>query len=66
MCNFDHHNAYTSIKGGIFLAYLWVETIGFVICLGIVGGVFFSGIKSAVNPQDSTRIDMNDSPKRHE
>ncbi|MDF2903267.1 MAG: hypothetical protein K0S25_905 [Bacillus sp. (in: firmicutes)] len=48
------------------MAYLWVETIGFVICLGIVGGVFFSGIKSAVNPQDSTRIDMHDSPKRNE
>ncbi|WP_180953605.1 hypothetical protein [Bacillus sp. T33-2] len=39
------------------MAYLWTITTGFVICLGIVGGVFIYFLRTALDPEDSTRID---------
>jgi hypothetical protein len=38
-------------------AIWWVTTIGFVIFLGCIGGTFFHFISSALNTEDSTRID---------
>ncbi|WP_174733658.1 hypothetical protein [Mesobacillus harenae] len=39
------------------MANLFVTTLGFVICLGLVGGVFVYFVKSALNSEDSSRID---------
>lgn len=51
-------------KEGFFLAYLWVITIGFIFCLGMVGGSLFFVLRSTLNPEDATKIDLNDSPKK--
>ncbi|WP_175596887.1 hypothetical protein [Bacillus sp. MRMR6] len=40
------------------MAGLWVTTIGFVICLGIVGGTLVYFLRGALNSEDSTRIDQ--------
>ncbi|OLS33637.1 hypothetical protein BTR25_24770 [Bacillus sp. MRMR6] len=45
-------------KGGRKVAGLWVTTIGFVICLGIVGGTLVYFLRGALNSEDSTRIDQ--------
>ncbi|EIJ82152.1 hypothetical protein PB1_04420 [Bacillus methanolicus PB1] len=45
-------------KGGIFIAILWITTIGFVICLGIVGGVHFYFVRQALNVEDSIIVDL--------
>ncbi|EIJ80833.1 hypothetical protein [Bacillus methanolicus] len=44
-------------KGGIFIAILWITTIGFVICLGMVGGVHFHFVRQALNVEDSIKVD---------
>ncbi|WP_257985847.1 hypothetical protein [Bacillus sp. M6-12] len=44
------------------MAYLWVVTIGYVIILGLVGGLFFYFIRSAVSPEDAIRIDPPKTP----
>ncbi|OKL35427.1 hypothetical protein BLL40_15370 [Domibacillus mangrovi] len=38
-------------KGGVFLAYLWTITVGFLLMLGLIGGVFFHFVRSALDPQ---------------
>lgn len=35
----------------------WITTIGFIICLGFVGGIFVYGIKNALHSDDATRVD---------
>lgn len=44
-------------KGGIKMAEWWVTTIGFVICLGFVGGTMVYFLKGSLNSEDATRID---------
>lgn len=40
------------------MAYLWAETIGFLIVLGLIGRVFVYFLRSGpLNPEDSKRID---------
>ncbi|WP_180954959.1 hypothetical protein [Bacillus sp. V3-13] len=39
------------------MAEMWVITAGFIICLGLFGGTFVYFLKSALNPEDSKRID---------
>lgn len=46
------------------MALLWIMTIGFVLCLGMVGGSLFFLLRSILNREDSTRIDLHDSPKQ--
>jgi hypothetical protein len=61
-----HHEngAYSFIKGGMrIMGYLWVMTIGFVICLGFVGGILLYFISTAFNLNDASRIDLLDSKK---
>ncbi|WP_175477957.1 MULTISPECIES: hypothetical protein [unclassified Bacillus (in: firmicutes)] len=45
------------------MAYLWIVTLGILICLTIIGGVFFVLIKLSLDTDDSSRID---SPKQIE
>ncbi|WP_187119006.1 hypothetical protein [Bacillus marasmi] len=45
------------------MAYLWIMTIGFILCLGMVGGSLFFLLRSILNSDDSTRIDLHDSTK---
>jgi hypothetical protein len=45
------------------MGYLWVMTIGFVICLGLVGSVFMYFILSSFNIEDASRIDLHDTRK---
>jgi hypothetical protein len=35
----------------------WVTTIGFVLCLGMVGGIMVYGLKGALHSEDATYID---------
>ncbi|WP_176167192.1 hypothetical protein [Mesobacillus jeotgali] len=42
------------------MGYLWVMTIGFVICLGLVAGVLMFFITSAFDFDDASRIDLLD------
>lgn len=44
-------------KGGICMGLLWVTTVGFSICLGIVGGVLIYFLRRGLEPDDSRRID---------
>ena len=46
------------------MGYLWVMTIGFVICLGFVGGILLYFISTAFNLKDASRIDLLDSRKK--
>jgi hypothetical protein len=46
------------------MGYLWVMTIGFVICLGLVGGILLYFISTAFNLKDASRIDLLDSRKK--
>ncbi|WP_180955537.1 MULTISPECIES: hypothetical protein [Bacillus] len=39
------------------MAEMWVITVGFIICLGLFGGMFVYFLKSALNTEDSKRID---------
>jgi hypothetical protein len=45
------------------MGYLWVMTIGFVICLGIVGCGFMYFILSSFNLEDASQIDLHDTRK---
>jgi hypothetical protein len=45
------------------MGYLWVMTIGFVICLGLVGFGFMYFILSSFNLEDASRIDLHDTRK---
>jgi hypothetical protein len=38
-------------------AIWWITTVGFIVCLGFVGGTFFHFLSGALNAEDSTRID---------
>jgi hypothetical protein len=39
------------------MAIWWVTTIGFILCLGFVGGTLFHFLRQGLNTEDSTRID---------
>ncbi len=39
------------------MGLMWVTTVGFAICLGIVGGVFIYYLKTALDSEDAHRID---------
>ncbi|MDR7077129.1 hypothetical protein J2Y03_002152 [Neobacillus niacini] len=39
------------------MAGWWVTTIGFIICLGIVGGTFVYFLRGTLHSEDATRID---------
>lgn len=39
------------------MAIWWITTIGFVLCLGFIGGIMFYGLKGALRSEDSTYID---------
>ena len=39
------------------MAGWWVTTIGFIICLGFVGGTLVYFLKGTLKSEDSTRID---------
>ena len=39
------------------MAILWITVIGFIICLGLVGGVFIYFLRGALPSDDSKRID---------
>jgi len=39
------------------MAGWWVTSIGFIICLGFVGGIFVYFLRETLNSEDSTRID---------
>jgi hypothetical protein len=39
------------------MAGWWVTTIGFIICLGFVGGIMVYFLRGALNSEDSTRVD---------
>jgi hypothetical protein len=57
--------AYSFIKGGMrIMGYLWIMTIGFAICLGLVGGILMFFITSGLNFEDASRIDLLDSKKQ--
>ncbi|ESU33980.1 hypothetical protein G3A_03475 [Bacillus sp. 17376] len=45
------------------MGYLWVMTIGFVICLGLVGGTLLYFISTAFNLKDASRIDLLDTKR---
>lgn len=45
------------------MGYLWVMTLGFAICLGLVGGTLIYFITSALDTDDSSRIDLHDTKK---
>ncbi|WP_169797598.1 hypothetical protein [Neobacillus fumarioli] len=40
------------------MAMWWVTTIGFVICLGMAGGIFVHFIRQALNTEDAVKIDQ--------
>lgn len=42
------------------MGYLLVMTIGFVICLGMMGAAFMYFIFSSFNLEDAIRIDLHD------
>jgi hypothetical protein len=39
------------------MAIWWVTTIGFILCMGFVGGTLFHFLSQTLNSEDSTRID---------
>lgn len=39
------------------MAEWWVTTIGFVICLGFVGGTMVYFLRESLNSEDAKRID---------
>lgn len=39
------------------MAIWWVTTIGFVLCLGFVGGTIFSFLREHLDSDDAKRID---------
>ncbi|MBT2693948.1 hypothetical protein [Bacillus sp. ISL-55] len=46
------------------MGYLWVMTIGFVICLGFVGGILLYFISTAFNLNDASRVDLLDTRQK--
>ncbi|PEQ84790.1 hypothetical protein CN481_22340 [Bacillus sp. AFS006103] len=60
------HPNYLSIKhkGGFIMAAIWwITTIGFVLCLGFVGGTFFHFLRNSLDSEDAKRVDKIDSDK---
>lgn len=48
-------------EGGMQMAAIWwTTTIGFIICLGLLGGAFVHFLKRGLNPEDSYYIDSAD------
>ncbi|MFB6469481.1 hypothetical protein ACE38V_22360 [Cytobacillus sp. Hz8] len=48
------------------MAGMWIMVIGFVICLGVVGGTFFHFLSSSLDTEDSKRVDrLPDSKVKH-
>lgn len=45
------------LKGGAFMAEWWIISMGFIFCLGLVGGGFVYVLKKALNSKDATTID---------
>ena len=39
------------------MAEWWITAIGFIICLGFVGGTIVYFLRGTLNSEDSTRID---------
>lgn len=39
------------------MAYFVAVTLGFVLCLGMVGGIFVYSLKLGLNSNDSTKVD---------
>lgn len=39
------------------MAHFLIFTIGFIICLGLLGSVFFFALRSGLDRSDSSRID---------
>lgn len=48
------------------MAYLWMMTAGFVICLGLLCGTLLYFISSSLVKDDSKRIDLLDTDKKQE
>ena len=48
------------------MAYLWVMTIGFSICLGLMGGAMMYFIFSSMDFDDASRIDLLDTRNEDE
>ncbi len=46
------------------MGYLWVMTIGYVICLGLAGGTLMFFITSAFDFDDASRIDLLDTREK--
>ncbi|MGJ7911766.1 hypothetical protein [Neobacillus sp. LXY-1] len=45
------------------MAIWWATLIGFVICLGIAGGVFVHFLRGGLDMESSTRVDKIDPDK---
>jgi hypothetical protein len=39
------------------MGLMWVTTVGFTICIGIVGGVFIYYLRKGLDSDDARRID---------
>lgn len=46
------------------MGYLWVITIGFVICLGLAGGTLLYFISTALNVNDASQVDLLDTDRK--
>lgn len=46
------------------MAYLWMMTIGFVFCLGLIGGTLMFFISAALKQEDANKIDLLDTKKQ--
>jgi hypothetical protein len=45
------------------MGYLWVMTIGFSICLGLLGAVLMYFIFSSIDLDDASKVDLLDTRK---
>jgi hypothetical protein len=39
------------------MLFLWIMTIGFILCLGLVGGMFVHYLRAAMHTHDSVTVD---------
>lgn len=39
------------------MAIWWITTLGFLLCLGFVGGIIMYSLKGALDSHDASRID---------
>ncbi|HLO10733.1 MAG TPA: hypothetical protein VK190_00605 [Pseudoneobacillus sp.] len=39
------------------MAIWWITALGFLLCLGFIGGIFVYGLKGALHSEDSNYID---------